>query len=509
MGGSNITIAKNTVYLYARMIITLGVSLFTSRVILRELGIEDYGVYGVIISIIAIWTSLTGCVGQSVSRFITYQLGKKNAEGREELNKCVATSKAIMITLAGCVFVICQTLGLWLLFKNSGIPANRLNASFWAFQLCVLASIISLVQISYTAIIIAHERMKIYAYASIVETVVKLLIVYLLVWSPFDKLIFYALLLLAVQITQLLFYRYYCRTYFEEAKERTKFYRDYSKPILDFTGWSAMNVSSTTLLMQASNIILSNLFNPAVVAARSLGYQIKYQAANFTKNFRVAANPQIIKRYSEGNIDGYKTLLFQSTDVSFYLMLAIVVPLLLETDKLLSVWLVTVPEYAVAFVRLALVEALFAIYDMSYYLIFESTGKLKENSIACTICDVVGFIIIVICYMMGSSPLTISWGIIVLTIFEGMIIKPALAVKQFNFSYKEFLIIYRKGALLITASLLPSLIIKYILGNGTIWSTLMIVFMSFICCLIAIYSIGFDKKQRMIIKQYIFNTIKL
>lgn len=506
MGGSNRIIAKNTVYLYTRMIITFGVSLFTSRVILKELGIDDYGIFSVIISIIAIWTSLTGAIGQSTLRFITYQLGRVGSDGTEELKKCISTSKTIMLIMAGCVFVICQTLGLWLLYNQSGIPTNRIVASFWAYQLCVISSALTLIQIPYTSLIMAHERMNVYAYVSIVETVLKLLIVYLLVWSPFDKLVFYALLLLLVQIILTLFYKGFCYKSIDESKVGYRLHREYFNSIMSFSGWSIVNVSSTALLVQISNIVINNFFNPAIVAARTLGYQIKFHSSSFAKNFRSAANPQIIKRYSGGEIDGYKSLLFQSTNMSFYLMLVIVVPLLLETDKLLSIWLVTAPAYAVPFMRLALIEALFAVYDMSYYLIFESTGQLKENSILCTILDLVGFVAVVLCFVFGSSPLAISWCLIALTIIEGMVVKPLLAVKKYDFQIMDFIDIYKKGLLIAIASFLPSLVVKYLIGDGSVFSSLMIICFSFLICLAAVYLIGLDKQQKVIVKQFITNN---
>jgi O-antigen/teichoic acid export membrane protein len=289
---------------------------------------------------------------------------------------------------------------------------------------------------------------------------------------------------------------------FEESNAKMRFDKSFFKPILSFSGWSVLGSATFTLFSQVSNVIISAFFNPAVVAGRAIASQVRNTSAQFVTNFRTAANPQIIKRYSEGNIEGYKKLLFQSTDISFYLMLIIIVPIIFEAGPILKLWLKTVPDYTILFVKIALIEALFAVYDSSYYMIFQATGRLKENAIICPILDIIVFIFIVIYYYMGGSPIAIAWGLLLLTVLQGMFVKPYLAIKFFGFKWSDFTPFFLKnGVVTVLSCVLPVFLLLTL--NDTIVNSVVIFVSAFLSTGLFITFVGLNKEQRTYIAQLV------
>lgn len=506
---NNTTIAKNTVFLYFRMAVTMLVGLYTSRVILNVLGVNDFGIYNVAGSAVAIWAFLYGAIGQSSSRFITFQLGRIDIDGIDKLKSCFGTTQLVMAFIALLILLICETIGLWVLFNKCGIPDSRMTAAFWTYQISVLTSMFAVTQIPFTALIISHEKMSIYAYTSIVEVVLKLIIVYILLLSPFDKLIFYSILLCIVQISMMIFYRIYCRIKFEESKAKMHLDKELFKPILSFSGWSLFGSASSTLFSQLSNIVISAFFSPSIVAAKAISTQVRNQASSFVSNFRTAANPQIIKRYSEEDFDGYKKLLFQSTNISFYLMMIVVLPFIIEAEIILKVWLKIVPDYSVAFVQVSLLEALFSVYDLSFFMIFQATGRLKENAIVCPLLDVIVFIIIIVFYSFGSSPLAIAWGLLFLSFAEGVILKPYLAIKYFNFKWSEFYTLFKRNAIITVISGFITLGFKILLGPDTILNVTSVILVSFLVSVVTVLLLGLTNNQRDYIIKFLSHKIHI
>lgn len=507
MANNNTTIAKNTVFLYFRMAVTMLVGLYTSRVILNVLGVNDFGIYNVAGSAVAIWAFLYGAIGQSSSRFITFQLGRIDIDGIDKLKSCFGTTQLVMAFIALLILLICETIGIWVLFNKCGIPNGRMTAAFWTYQISVLTSMFAVTQIPFTALIISHEKMSIYAYTSIIEVVLKLIVVYILLVSPFDKLIFYSILLCIVQISMMIFYRIYCRIKFDESKAKMHLDKELFKPILSFSGWSLFGSASSTLFSQLSNIVISAFFSPAIVAAKAISTQVRNQASSFVSNFRTAANPQIIKRYSEDDFDGYKNLLFQSTNISFYLMMIVVLPFIIEAEIILKVWLKMVPDYSVAFVQISLLEALFSVYDLSFFMIFQATGRLKENAIVCPLLDVIVFVIIIVFYSLGSSPLAIAWGLLFLSFAEGVVLKPYLAIKYFNFKWSEFYNLFKRNAIITIISGVITFGFKVILGPDTLLNVASVVLVSFLISIVTVLCLGLTKTQREYIIKLVSNKI--
>ncbi len=503
---SNKTIAKNTVFMYLRMLLVTIVGLYTSRVILQTLGVEDFGIYTVASSAVALFSFLTGALGNASSRFITVEMGKANSNSNERLIRCFKTTKTVHCILAIIILLLCETVGLYVLYKAS-IPEERLNAAFWVFQISVAATIINVIQIPYNALIIAHEKMEVYAYISIFEVITKLLICYMLILSPIDKLVFYAILLFFVQSSVLLSYRLYSVKKFVECKKGYLLDNDFFKPLMSFSFWNLFGALSTTALMQGATIIISMFFGPVVVAARAIANQVKGQISNFTNNFRIAVNPQIIKRHAVGDEECSRRLLFFSCNLTFYLMLLFVIPLFLTTPLVLKLWLKDFPEYTIEFVRLVLIEMLFFVYDITFYQIFQSEGRLKENAIICPILDVFGLMVVCMLYKFGFHVLAIAWCMIILTAIQGMIIKPILAIKLFSYKLKDFLSVYYNNFwVLIVAILLPG-IMYYLLQPG-VATDVSLFSISVFSVLLSSFFVGLTKPERNLIIGMIKSRIK-
>lgn len=298
---NNKTIAKNTMFLYFRMMFTMVVALFTSRVILQKLGVDNYGIYQSVGGIVGFLSFVNSALSTGSSRFLTYALGEDDFE---KLRKTFSTTLTIHIALAVLVVIVAETAGLWFLFNKLVIPADRMDAAVYVFHLSILTAVFTLTQVPYNASIISHEKMSIYAYMSIFEVSAKLGICYLLSIGSFDRLKLYATLLLAVQISLMSFYRLYCIKNFQETSYKFVLDKKIFKEIAAFSGWSLFANCSAALNSQGILILLNMFFQPAVVAARAISIQVNMAATQFVNNFRTASNPQIVKRLAAGDVGG-------------------------------------------------------------------------------------------------------------------------------------------------------------------------------------------------------------
>lgn len=506
---SNKTIAKNTLFLYFRMALVTVVGLYTSRVILQYLGVDDFGIYNVAGSVVALFGFLTGALGNSSSRFITVEIGKVKNGNIFNLINCFKTTRTVHLILAIIIVLFAETIGLWMLYEKCNIPEDRLSAALWVYQMSVITSIFTITQIPFTALIIAHERMGIYAYVSIFEVIAKLLVVYMLSISPIDNLIFYAALILTVQVLTLSFYRLYCKRKFEECQLTYGFSKEFFKPLMSFSFWNLFGSISYHALTQGATILISMFFTPSIVAARAIANQVKNHVINFVTNFRMAINPQILKRHSAGDKENSKELLFLSCNISFYLMLAMVLPLMFESRFVLELWLHDVPEYTVEFLQIVLLEMLFYVYDVTFYQIFQAEGRLKENAIICPVMDFVVLGIIYFIYRTGGNVLWIAWGMLFLTIMQGMVVKPMLAIRMFGYSWSEFIKVFINNAIVFVASaIIPfAIVYKANIGDG-IASNLSFIFLSIIAVCVASYLFGLNKNDRERVNKLILDRIR-
>lgn len=371
---NNKRIAKNTLMLYVRMLFTMAVSLFTSRVILQTLGIEDYGIYNVVGGVITMFTFINSAMVSSTQRYLNFELATGN---EEKLKSIFNTSLQIHALIALAIILLGETVGLWFVMNKLVIPETRMTAAMWVYQCSILSCVVGVMSTPYNADIIAHEKMSAFAYISILDVCLKLLIVYLLVISPYDKLIVYAILVLAIQLLIIYIYTRYCNKHFKESLFQWKINRPLLKEMAGFAGWSFWGNLAAILYTQGLNMMLNIFFGPVVNAARAIAVQVQAAVQQFVGNFQMALNPQITKNYASGNLDQMHSLMFRSARFSFLLLFFISLPVILETEFILSVWLKTVPDDAVIFTQIMICISLIYTTANPCVIANQATGKVK------------------------------------------------------------------------------------------------------------------------------------
>ena len=373
-------IAKNTLMLYVRMLFSMLVSLYTSRVVLQMLGVEDYGIYNVVGGVVAMFSLLSGSLSAAVSRFLTFELGRKDLE---RLKRVFSSALYVHALLALIVFILSETIGLWFLNYQMNIPADRMVAANWVFQLSIFSFLLGLFSVPYNASIVSHERMGIFAFVGIGDSILQLCIVLLIAYGgvPVDRLVFYSGLLVLKGLLFQLFYFYYCRKFFEECRFRLVFDKPLLKEMTGFAGWNFIGASSALLRDQGGNILLNLFYGPALNAARGIANQVSNAIGAFVGNFMVALNPQITKSYAAREYDYTFSLIFKGARFSYYLLLWLALPVLLNTQYILSIWLNVVPNHTIFFVQLVLIFSMCEAISNPLVTVMLATGKIRNYQI--------------------------------------------------------------------------------------------------------------------------------
>ena len=368
-------IAKNTILLYFRMIITMIVGLFTSRILLQALGIVDYGIYNVVGGFVAIFTMISGSLTSAISRFITFELGKGDIE---KLKRVFSTSIIVQVGLSVLVLLVAETLGLWFLYNKMIIPDERVDAAFWVFQLSVLSFIINLLSTPYNSCIISHERMDAFAYISIYEVVCKLIICYAVIHSPIDKLVFYAILLFCVGISVRCVYTWYCKKHFEECTYRFTFDKNLIKNMFGFAGWNFIGSAGWVLRAEGGTVLFNLFGGPAANAANGIACALGGAVTGFVANFTTAFNPQITKDYAAQKYLELNRLLIYGSKISFFMMFFMGLPVMLNTHFILHLWLGDVPEHSTELVRLIILFSLSETISTPLITAKLATGNIRN-----------------------------------------------------------------------------------------------------------------------------------
>lgn len=380
ISSNNKRIAKNTMLLYVRTLFIMLVTLYTSRVVLNTLGVTDYGVYNVVGGVVAMFGFINSSMSSATQRYITFALGKGDMA---QLQKVFSTALQIHVFIAALIVVLGETVGLWFMYTQMQIPADRMDAAFWVLQCSIVSTVVMIISVPYNADIIAHEKMSAFAYISILEAVLRLAVVYVLLVFSYDKLILYAFLILGVQLLVRFCYTRYCNRHFKESKYRHVWDKRLIKEMSGFAGWSLFGNLSGVFTGQGLNMLLNVFFGPVVNAARAVAVQVQGAIQQFVSNFQMALNPQITKTYARGEMEEMHKLIFRSARFSFYLLFFISLPVLFETDFILTIWLKTVPEHTVVFLRIMICTSL--IYSLANPLIAanQATGKVKKYQAVC------------------------------------------------------------------------------------------------------------------------------
>lgn len=376
---NNKRVAKNTLFLYFRMILIMLVTLYTSRVVLAQLGIRDYGIYNVVGGVVTMFAFLNNCMTTSTQRFMTFELGKGNMQ---KLKDVFAASLNIHIAIALVVVFLAETIGLWFVNYKLVVPADRLTAANWVFQFAILSFCVNVIQVPYNAVLIAHEKMSVYAYISIIEVILKLGIVYLLSISLFDKLIAYGVLIFAVQLLIRCIYQVYCHRHYEESRFRLFWNNKLYQEMSGFAGWNLFGSIAWMLREQGLNIVLNLFFGPVINAARGVAAQVSSAVMNFISNFQVALNPQITKNYANGNIQEMEKLTYLGIKFSYIILFFLAFPLSLNINYVLHLWLVEVPDYTALFIILIMVDSMVGnLFGVPLMTSLSATGKIRNYQI--------------------------------------------------------------------------------------------------------------------------------
>ena len=497
---NNKRIAKNTLLLYIRMLFMMAVSLYTSRVILHTLGVEDFGIYNVVGGVVAMFSAISGSLSAAISRFITYELGKGD---KGKLVRIFSSSVTIQIGLGLIILVLAELVGVWFLNEKMNIPDGRMYAANWVFQLSILTFIINLVSVPYNAAIIAHEKMSAFAYISILEVLAKLVIVYLLIISPIDKLIFYAVLMTTVALMIRFVYGYYCKRHFEECTYHFIFDKELLKKMFGFAGWNFIGAASAVLRDQGGNIVINLFCGPAVNAARGIAYQVNTAINGFVGNFMMALNPQITKSYASGDKDYMMTLIYQGARLSFYILLLLSLPVIINVHYILTLWLKIVPEHTTLFVQLVLIFAMSESISNPLITAMLATGKIRNYQIVVGGLQIMNLPISYILLRLGCIPETVL--IVAICISQCCLAARLYMLKNIiGLSVRQYLRKVYFNVLIVTMlSAIFPYIIFYCL-NETFINFILICVVSVISTFVVIFYVGSNKQER----QFMLSKVK-
>lgn len=500
---NNRQIAKNTTMLYIRMIILMAVTLYTSRVILATLGVDDYGIYSLVGGIIALFSFISNALVGAMQRFFNVALGQRD---EAKYHRIYVMGYNIFFLFSAFLLLVGETVGLWFVNYKLNIPEGRETATFWVYQISILTLIVQLLRTPDNASIIAYERMGFYAYLSIGEALIKLGIVYLLQLFEMDKLILYVILYLVATVIINVAYKIYCNKQFAACHYKWLWDPKLFKELLSFSGWSLFSNGSRTITMQGENILLNQNYSVSVNAARGIAAQV-YNAINiFLTNFQTAFKPQLTKSYAAGEMESHFSLLFRSSKFSFYLLLVLVIPIIFNMDALLGAWLVEVPLYTkefCVFVLLAyLADALATPLGTSIY----ANGNIKGLQISIAVVFVFQLIASFFALRAKWPPYIVSVFIFVSHSIHYLFyiyFCKRLCHMHFRAYLKRVLLPLVPVSLL--SPILPWLLQRFSLG---FWQAIGLCIIDVVWVLVVVWLLGMRKEEKLYIKSLLLKVMQ-
>lgn len=502
----NKRIAKNTILLYFRMILTMGVALYTSRIVLKVLGVSDFGLYNVVGGVVSMFSFLNGSLSSGTSRFITYDLGLGNKERLKEIFNVALVSH---IGLAIIIFLLAETAGLWFVNTQLVFPVGRTIAINIVYQLSILTLMLQLTQVPFNADIIAHEKMDVYAYVSILEVSLKLLMVFFLTfYQNIDNLILYSILLFIVQLIILSTYRMYCFKHYEESHWKLYRNKNIYKDIFSFSGWDV--IGSVCVLSQGEgvNILLNIFFGPVVNAARAICYQIECAFTQLTNNFMTAVNPQIVKSFAGCEYDDMLQLIKDASKYAFFLLAAFLIPMLFKLNYVLELWLDKVPSHATTFASIVLVTLMIRVIARPVINGTHATGHIKRLDLYAGGLGLMPLPIIYILFKFGMPAVSAFYIILLWGIFANIV-----EIIIFKLEMKEFQAKKYVWSVYSSCTLIGSLIagVDYVASSitkGNFWFFCFYYAVTVTINCIIILFLGFSSKQRSRIYIIFLSKIK-
>ena len=503
---NNSRIAKNTIFLSIRMVIVLLVSLYSSRVILQTLGVEDFGIYNVVGGFVSMFAFLNTSMNNAIQRFYNYEIGKNGSDGERQVYN---TALVIQICLAVVIIVATETFGLWYIYHKMVIPPERFSAALWIFQFSIASLVLLIVQIPYSAAIMAHEKMNYYAVVSVLDAVLKLGVAILVGYVPSDKLVGYGFMLLGISVVNFCLYFFYAKHYFKDLKIKRHFEKGLFKKMLSFSGWNLFGSFARVMKEQGLNMLLNLFFGPVVNAARGVAYQVSGALHGFVNNITIAARPQLTQAYAQGKVSRTMAIMFSVSKLCYVTLLLMAMPIMLEIDFILHIWLGNnIPDNTNIFVILVIITSLIHVFNPPTSFVVHATGKMKKYQL---ISGCINLLILPVSYILLKLGYPAASAFIVSAFFA--LIGQVAAIKVLRslviFSIKQYLVDVIVPALAITIiALLVSYIPRYFMNDGWL-RLLMVTIFSCVAIIASMLIVGMTTKEKEMMFSIVSNKLKI
>lgn len=503
MEDNNKRILKNTAYLYMRQFVIMALSFFTTRIVLEKLGASDYGVNNVVGGFVSMFTVLNSILQTGTRRFLSLNLGKGDAL---VLKDTFSTAFVIHLIVGIFVVVLLETFGIWFLNSQLNIDSERMVAANWVFQFSVLTVFLSITQTPYTAAVTSHENFSIYAFMSIFETVAKVAVLFLLIFIPGDKLIIYSALLLGVSAINISVYRVYCIRKFPECQFTLKVNHNLLKEMVRFSGWSVIANVFQVGNTQGVSILLNIFFSTLVNAARGLATTVTFTISQFVNGFIIAAEPQLVKYYGANDREHFEKLVFNITQYTLFLLAIFAVPVFMEIDYVLKLWLTEVPQYTSEFIKITIISSLVV---NSYIMIDKAiiaSGHIKQMALIGNTIPVIQLPLVYIFLKLGYSPV-VTYIITLVPQFLGMFANLWISKHYINFpSGRFFFQIMVKNSLFIIIACIIPYIVREMMPDGLL-RFLVVCSLSVFCTIGIMYSFAMNAETKQMVRQKVIGKI--
>lgn len=505
---SNKRIVKNTIFMYFRMIFMMFIGLYTSRVILNALGISDLGLMNVAGSAVGMFSFMNDTLTSGTQRFISYAIGEGNKQKLKKTFECAFT---LHVILSAITLILCETIGLWYVNNNLVVEPGRFQAALWCYQLSALSVFIGIIQIPFRSALVAHEKLGIYAFISIFDAAARLLTAYIIQIVPWDRVIFYSTLCFFISFIPIFIYNSYCQRKFDECSFKMSWNKEIAKNMLSFSGWNTFGSMVGSAQGTGINLVLNSFCGTIINGSRGIAMHANNWVMKFVDNFLIALNPQIIKSYSAGDYKRTNNLITYGALFGSYLILFLGVPLFIEIEWVLKVWLGQCPEHSIAFMRIAMIEAFFRTMGTPTVVGMHATGELKYLNIIIAPILLLTLPLSYVLLKYGMSP----EHVLFINVIPWMVV-PYIRIlllnkySKYGFPIKDFVIkVLIRTPVIAIIVFIPPLFVSYSMSEqSSIFRFICVGFSHILFSSIIIYFLGIDKKTRDIFNAIIKNFIK-
>lgn len=497
---NNKRIANNTLFLYLRMGLVLVVSLYTTRIVLQSLGVEDYGIYNVVSGFVAMFSFLNTSMSNGVQRFYNFSLGSSYEYTIKDVYN---TALQIQGLLAVILLFLLETLGLWYIHTQMVIPLERINAAVWIFHFSVFSLVFLVLQIPYSAAIMAYEKMDYYAYLSIFDVVAKLGIAFAIKYATTDKLILYGALSLLISLICFFLYYFYAKRQFHELECDYRIRKQLLKPMLSFSGWNIFGSFAYMIKSQGLNMLLNVFFGPIVNAARGISNMVMSAVQGFQSNIVIAFRPQLVQSYASGDNSRVLKLFYSLSKVSFILLATLSIPIIIELDYILHLWLGdSIPDYTAPFTILVLINMVISSLNTPISQVVHATGKMKTYQLCTSLMICAILPISWIFLKLGFEPISVYWVSLILTVINQVVCNIILK-RIFSYSIKEYCmkVIYPCVIFTILVPIIPIVVSRELSASFT--RLMLTGGISVILSIVVTYFLVLDSSEKKVILAFI------